>query len=313
MKKIIDNVFDVIIKQNGLIEQEASLLAIKDILFQNFNKKILEKNQKFDFSFSFASRNKKNIRFSYNNFDEKKDFSKKLKKVFSLFGDRFDIDKLNELLEKTKSASAKFQTTIGLEWKQGESLPRFKLYFEELFNFYTSVERRSLLDEIAGCIGFNNLGFDVGDNVGAIAVDFLPDGIYDLKVYDFYPVISRFQIEESLQEFGGKSSKTLLDIFYNELSNEKKSFNYLTRRMSINNLKSIKLYKIYEVQQITDYRASFAEIAHYLKEVNSESRDEIRKIAQLCRRYNSVIYPVIISVDFSSFGNCESDLYLSIK
>lgn len=313
MKKIIDDVFNIIIEENDLRKQAQTLADIRDILFIDFKEEYLLKNQKFDFSFSFAKENKQSLRFSYNNFEEKKEFPGKLKKIFTLFGGKFDIGVLTELLERTGSVSEKFQTTLGLEWEQGKSTPRFKLYFEELFNFYTPSERRRLLGKIANCIDFDISSIDAGHSIGAIAVDFMPEGGYDLKVYDFYPVISRSQLDKYLNDFKIRTSDGLVDAFYNELDKEKRAFNYLTYRMNDEELKSIKLYKIYEVQQINDFRGAFNEVANFLRRIKSGNREEIRRISQLCRANSVMLFPVIASIDFSSADAYKFDIYLSIK
>lgn len=310
MKNIAYHVAEILDAMGDSLQRK-KLRKIITILFEGFDDRNLLRNQKFDFSFSHKKKEPNLVRFSYNNFDEHEAFVKKIIDVFSLFGKSFDLDLLRLLLEKTNSANAPFQTTIGFEWKKGEKIPRIKIYFEELFHFYGRTERMQLLELISE-IMLSPIP-DIGNNeIGAIAVDFLPQKRYDLKVYCVKPYVGKADIIRLLEEYHAKALIPKLDLFYKYLNKEKKCFYYLTFRTHGRKLKSLKLYRIYEVQQIADFRNAFDEIGSLLSAAELK-RTSLKRLLNTCKKNSLLAYPVIVSIDMIFPDKFKIDTYISLK
>lgn len=310
----IDLIFGFLITSNGLLSKEKFIINIREILFADFNNVWKKKNQKFDFSFSFEERGLDGLRFSYNNFGEKEIFYDKALKIFKLFGNKYEIVKLKNILDELDIKNAVFQTTIGFEWKRGDELPRFKIYFEEIHHGISKSDRIKMVKEISKIINFNYKELDINkdDDIGAICVDFLPDKETQLKVYMISDSVDLSYLEKIFSD-----KKYLIDLvrnFFNIFSSEKSCFYYIARRFGGGGLSSIKLYKIYEVGGINDFSKSYEEIFKFLK--YSKAINDVKKIKELLRfalKNKITFYPVISSMDLPVKGDIKSDLYLSMK
>jgi MoaA/NifB/PqqE/SkfB family radical SAM enzyme len=312
IKKFIDELFNFLIKENELLRHKSILEQIKDILFFNFNPSWLSENQKFDFSFSGE---KKALRFSYNNYKEKEKFSEKIIKIFELFEDSYNEDLLIQILNLMNISNDKHQTTIGIEWTKNQNYPRIKLYFEELFHYYTNEERVKILQKICKLIDFNyeKLKIQQDDEIGAFCVDFLLKNEINLKVYFLLKELNEEKIMELISELKISSFKKEVQKFLSFLS-KSKCFYYLTKRFnSRGELLSLKLYKIYETKQFKYFTEPIREILNLLKKLKYNFTIEtIRKLLKMAKKFNLVIYPVIIAIDFSWKG-IKVDSYFSVK
>ena len=310
--KII-SIFDFLIAHNGLSSKKREIERIREILFTDFNNEWKKKNQKFDFSFSFKDRGADSMRFSYNNFGEKKGFYDKTLAIFDLFDDAYNKGTVKRILDALDSRNAVFQTTIGFEWGRGDALPRFKIYFEEIHQKLSPSERMELVEKIAGILDFDRtqLIIKADDVIGAICVDFLPQKKTNLKVYFMSHAIDFSYIKEVFcgRDDAGDAIREFCDIF----SLEKLCFYYMARRFGGGGMQSVKVYKIYEVASIRDFSRSYKEIFHFLK--YSPMKNDVRKFRELLAfslKKKILFYPVISSIDLPLGGSMKYDLYVSV-
>lgn len=312
---VIDKIFRILIKKNGLSKESRKILNIKDILFKDFDTNLLTENQKFDFSFSFKDHIVRGMRFSYNNYGEKKYFSYKIMRVFGIFNGIYDIFMLKSILNIMKSTYHMHQTTIGVEWLEQESYPRFKIYFEEMHHSYTLGERIQKLKKICKCLGlnFDLLRLSRRDNIAAVAIDFLPGSIQNIKTY----ILSKdgAEFRNLLNDKKSSVLQKKLDIFNRTVFNEKKCFYYITRRFSSDSqLASVKLYKIYEVRQISSFEKAILEIKELLAGMNfTREMTQIKEISKLSKEAGLLFYPVIAAIDFMLPGRFKVDIYYSLR
>lgn len=310
----VDLVFEFLINQNRLLNKKELISNLKNILFSGFKDRWRKKNQKFDFSFSFSKSAASGLRFSYNNFGEKKEFYGKALKVFGLFGDVYDTTKLKKILDKLCSKKAVFQTTIGFEWKRGNAMPRFKIYFEEIHQELSKSERIKIIKKIAKIIGFNYemLNLKASDDIGAICVDFLPQKETQLKIYLMLPRVDLHFLKK--MQFGERKVVESEEDFLKSFSLEKSCFYYVAGRFSKGGLNSIKIYKIYEVAKICDFSESYREIFGFLKRFPAkQDLKKFKKLLYFAVKNKIALYPIISSMDFSLEGSVKFDLYLSIN
>jgi MoaA/NifB/PqqE/SkfB family radical SAM enzyme len=312
--KAVDESFAALIKINKLIARGETIQDIKRILFVGFDEKWILQNQKFDISLSSK---KRGMRFSYNNFQEKDDFEKKLVDIFLLLGDVYPVNQLIGILNLMMFDGNKHQTTFGVEWLAGEKLPRIKIYFEELFNVYSNKIILEKLKEICNFlkICFDKLGVDRKEQVGAISVDFTPAQSINLKVYSLHSKIGNKDLEKFIGTAKSMGGGENLRHFLSRLLPEKKSFFYETKRfLETSELSSFKLYKIYEVNRINDrYKKAWHEIRKLLNAANgSEIIKGIKIFKKICKKYKLNLYPVIIAMDESKKGE-NVDLYFSFR
>lgn len=315
MSKAVERTFNSLVSKNCLSQNGIIIDKIRSILFSKFNYSWLAQNQKFDFSFSSDEKNK-GLRFSYNNFAEKDNYEKKFTDVFLLFKDIFWVDKLQELLDYMKTGGDKHQTTIGFEWLSSSFYPRFKLYFEELFHFYTKQEIAAKLKYICKIlkINFSELELKQPDIIGAICVDFLPSKSINLKVYYLYWKFEQINLAAVLKSNNLHKNRRLLPLFLSSLINNIESFYYLTKRFSGGGeLLSIKLYKIYEVLKIGNHKAILDEVKDFLKKSGQNYLlDELLNVENICLENKASLMPVITAIDESKDRE-RIEVYASIR
>lgn len=310
----IDTIFNLLIKRNCL-ENGGKIKKIKKILFRDFNEKWKLFNQKFDFSFSFREKNAGALRFSYNNFGEKKSFYHKILDIFKLFDDEYDSDKLKRILDELNSQTAVFQTTFGLEWLTGENLPRLKIYFEEIHQSIPKEERVKMAQKIAKIINFDSkkIGLSEKSDIGAICVDFLPQNKINYKIY----LISDKIRVDSLRYVFKKRTDLISagEKFLSIFSLEKMSFYYTTYRLDGKKTESVKIYKIYDVDD-RNYDLANKEIIAFLRAPLFGAGASKKKMIDLlifAAKNKIFFYPVIASIDLPLQGDLKIDLYLSLK
>lgn len=313
--KIIERIFDLLIKENHLLRHKTVIHQIRITLFSNFNPSWLSKNQKFDFSFSAYNKKEGGLRFSYNNYGEKNDFNQKILTIFDLLKGNYNKKSLIKILNLMKKTNDKHQTTLGVEWPKDKKQPRLKVYFEELFHQYSRIERLQKIRQVCSLINlkYHSLGLKKEDNVGAFCVDFFPDGQINLKVYLLYRQIKERDLEKITFDQKWQLPITKVQSFLNLLS-ERRCFYYITKRFdSYGKLFSLKLYKIYEVKQFKNFSKAISEILSFLIELKLNSQlKQIKRLLNLCKIHQALFYPVIISIDFSK-NNFKVDSYFSIK
>jgi pyruvate-formate lyase-activating enzyme len=312
--RTIKQSFDFLISKNKLSKHKTIICDIEKILFSGFDANWLLKNQKFDFS---VSSEKNSLRFSYNNFGEKKFFRKKLLDIFTLFGKTYAVAKLKRLLNIMMFDEDKHQTTFGIEWLREDELPRIKVYFEELFNVYSNETVIGKLKEICFSlrIRYDQLGIGKEERVGAICIDFFPSGSTKLKVYFLKRKMDGKKLTKIIESLKSSGKKELLNQFLESLTLEKRAFFYETKRFSeTGNLSSLKLYKIYEVNQIADnFERAWKEIKRFLRATGkAEILKQISPLEKICRKNKMNLYPVIASIDNSSEAE-NVDLYFSFR
>ena len=313
---ILNKIFTVLLKENNFPVVTANrIVEIKNRMFSGFNPRCTLENQRFDFSFSFRDRLIKGIRFSYNNYGEKKDFLRKVIGICGMFGRRYNIRKLRGVLKIMQPGYEKHQTTVGVEWLLGDSYPRFKIYFEELRHYYTINQRVRKLRDIFEYVGFSRRKVNIlpNEDIAAICIDLLPDRGLEIKTYAFTRRLNSFLANIDLKRFSPLCKK--LSLFKNCLFKEKKAFYYFTKRFSPSaDLISIKVYKIYEVKQISDFSLCVAEIKElFVKLGLLKEMRPINLISEICKENKMVLYPVIASVDLKFPNDSKVDLYYSFK
>lgn len=304
---------DFLIAENDLSGKKDAIYKISEILFDRFDEEWKKKNQKFDFSFSFGSESKTGLRFSYNDFGERKDFKKKLASIFDIFPGVYDKDIFMKVMDCFEFFGKKHQTTFGIEWLQGKKRPRIKIYFEELFNYYSG--RKIINQGIALTkILDQKIYFNKTDNIGAFCVDFMDDGGTDFKVYFLYKEKNEEMIDKIKQNISlFLGSKNIFLLFQRIFLLEKNCFYYVTHRLQSGFIFSIKFYKIYEVFKISNFENSFKEIMTFLK-LSKKGGDLafFKKIIIFSVKNKAYLYPVISSIDIR-FEEYKYDVYFSLK
>lgn len=308
LKKTIRPVADLIIKESGLSSRRKFILNILDILFADFKKKWTKENQKFDFSFSFSKKQKSEFRFSYNDFKEKNAiFKKKLIDVFKIFPGIYNEKMLHQILDYLHFPGKLHQTTFGIDWGKGEKYPRIKIYFEELFHYFSKKERIKQANYLGKLLNFNPQ-LKGNENIGALCVDFFPNKKNQLKVY-----IKFNRIKKEISFLNKENFKLIFNNFIRLLSLENHYFNYLTYRIDKSLISSVKIYKIYEIAQIENFKLSYKEIFNFLNYLKYREKTMfLKKIIIFCKKDNLLFYPVISSIDFSKNGY-RFDIYFSIR
>lgn len=313
---IFEDISNLLITHYGLKIHADKVNEIKDILFSGFDETWLKDNQKFDFSISASNNNPRSLRFSYNDFGEKERFKDKLKGIFQLFGGSFPMDQLKELLLIMDAFGNKQQTTIGLDWVSGTRCPRLKVYFEELFHFFAQPEVRIILQRICELLDIDcqKLKISSDDFIGAICVDFIPGGKFNLKIYCKYDNLADSSFLKLLKNNRLESNSKALKSILNSNGARSKAFYYITRRFQPDGLvKSIKLYKIYEIRQIKNSKIIMPEIMKLLLNANDEASEKVfSKISSLCALKGRNVFPVIAAIDHARRSQ-KVDVYFTVK
>ncbi len=153
------------------------------------------------------------------------------------------------------------------------------------------------------------------EKVGAICVDFLPLGATKLKIYFLERHVEIREIRKKTKLLKPSRKRELLDKFVRRLDKEKKKFFYVTKKLDESgNLSSIKLYKIFEVNRISDgFRKAWSEINSFLKVAGKNKLIKQKNFFEkICLENGMNLYPVIIAVDISEKGE-NIDLYFSFN
>ena len=313
---ILNKIFKILLKENSFTSDIAGNISkIKNRIFSGFNSRCTSRNQRFDFSFSFRDKLIKGIRFSYNNYAEKEHFISKVTSVCGIFGSRYNIKKLRGILEIMQPGYLRHQTTIGVEWLLGRPYPRFKVYFEELRQNYAIEERLKKLRDIFGYIGLNQKKMPISskEDIAAICIDLLPNTKLEIKTYTFTKSLNEFLAKSNFKKFPFLYKR--LKVFRGCLLKEDKIFYYFTKRFSsAEELLSEKIYKIYEVNQISDPSLSISEIKELLKRLNLlKEAGQIELISNICKENKLIFYPVIAALDLKLPNESRIDLYYSFR
>ncbi|OGL42836.1 MAG: hypothetical protein A2042_04015 [Candidatus Schekmanbacteria bacterium GWA2_38_11] len=303
---------DFLINEYDLKDHNDVIKKIINILFAGFKNEWKTKNQKFDFSFTFASKKYQGLRFSYNDFGEDRGlYENKILQIFNLFPGVYNKDVLKNILHLMHFPGKKHQTTFGMEWVQGEESPRLKVYFEELFHYYSKFSRIKF-SKILSKLTATKIFLSGKENIGAICVDFLPYSNLDLKIYLLLNSIDNVEMPKNIIKFIN-SSQDIRSAFlnFNDLLNlENHFFNYITYRLNKQSLSSIKFYKIYEINKMNNPDNAYKEIIKYIYLIFNNRINEIKMLFNFCKKNEVSLYPVISSIDLQR-GNCKFDLYFS--
>lgn len=203
------------------------------------------------------------------------------------------------------------QTTLGFEWKKNENYPRIKLYFEELFRFYSNLELFKKMKEICQVLKINNLNekiFFQDLKIGAFCIDFFSQRKTDFKVYFLFR--EKKFLEQVLEKYFSKIPHNMKNLL--NLNSKNKSFFYLTFRIDSNEkVKSLKVYKIYEIQQNPPPILSqiILECITFLK----HQKRFFSYLSNLCESCLFYYYPVILSTETSFSNEFKHDFYFSLK
>ena len=318
-KKDFLNLLKKIIDFQGFNLKQNEIIKVWNILLKDFNWQWLKLNQKFDFSFSYPLSNSqvcsKRFRFSYNNFGEKTNYKKKFLKIFSIYKEgKYNIQVLNSIFELAEKLNNLHQTTLGMEYLANQKFPRLKLYFEELFGCYTPLKIKEILKRIIGILKLERKAslekfFEM--EIGAICVDFLPANKVNLKIYILEKKLNLKKIKKWLKPITPANFKAI-SVFLS-LKNGK-YFYYFTFRFSNKNMvEAIKLYKIYNIRQISNFLPVFKEIFlslnNFSKPVQSAN---FLNLLKLFKNSGFTTFPVIFSFDLS-FQKEKFDLYLTLN
>lgn len=298
---LIRQLFEHLIKQVGLTARQAVLMKACRCLFDDWNAAVLEKNQKFDFSFRFSSGAPMGLRFTYNDFDEKLVCRKKFLDIFSLLATRSTRALAKHILNLVPTP-APFQTTLGLEWLAHEKRPRLKIYMEELPCNTTIKDRQLYLKKITRILGWEERSAArlKKTDPAAIAVDFLAGGEQHLKLY------TQYETEEGARRFLHKIHQTTarqsIDRFLRASGDEPFGFYAVSQRWHDHALRPVglKLYKVYNARQIDDFQRSHREIAKTLEAFRLAKTPQAQLISQtraLCARRSADFYPVLLAFD----------------
>ncbi len=313
---ILNKIFKILLRENKFSAPVSrNILKIKNKMFKRFNPKSTSKNQRFDFSFSFKDRLTPGVRFSYNNYEEKEHFLSKSIDVIEIFSGKYNINKLRDILKVMQPGYLKHQTTLGIEWLVRNSYPRFKVYFEELRQNYPIKERLGKLKEIFQCVGVNPKKTRISpeEDIAAICIDLLADTSLEIKTYTFTKRLNNFLDGINLRSFPVLSKK--LALFRGCLLKENRFFYYFTKRFSQDSkLLSAKIYKIYEVGQISDAGRSILEIEElFIKLGLLKEMWQIKLLSNLCKKNKLILYPVIAALDMQFPEESKIDLYYSFR
>lgn len=295
-------VFEAVLREILPASSRGLCREIRQVLFADFEPRWASENQKFDFSFSAPSLAA--FRFSVSDYGEKQRFEEKLITIFSLCCGGAHRARLSDILRVTRGTNGRHQTTFGLEWRGQATAPRLKVYFEELRGNYSRRERAQLLKNICAAA---ELAMPVGtgkEDISAIGIDFMPGREIMLKSYLYSDWCS-------LGAADGAGLKSFLKI----MTQEKNAFFYKTRRYNREGVpQSHKLYKVYEVRQMTDFSAAFAEIYRALFELGaSKDVERLERYRGVAKINGSIWYPVLCAMDIDDYGKTKIDSYFSLR
>jgi len=311
----LDEIFEHLIKKNRLEAHKDKIRKMTAVLFDGFAPGWLSNNQKFDFSFT-SERDGGGLRFSYNNFGEKTAPRKKFLKVFGLFPDAFDLKALGLFFDCMGKAGDRHQTTIGCAWRQDAPFPRLKIYFEELYHYYTQEEIRDRWRCIAALAGVpaSRARLLLREEVGALAVDFVPFGPYEMKVYYLRPRMDTAGVRAFWGTGALGKRDRLFEAFQKRFLGGDRAFFYVTHRLSREGRPlSFKLYKIFEVCGVSCPESPLDSIKDFFRVGRLRSLEEYLEIVEtIAAKKGICVYPVIIACD-KDRERSRVDLYVSLK
>lgn len=286
LKKGIDSIFysylshlEEKLQINNQILNEAA-----NILFQKPPKKPSDLNQKFDFS--ITSDKTKTVRFSFNDFGEHDESHKKYLKVYSLFPNHCDPDKIKELFRIMNTK--KHQTTFGVELREKEQDTRLKLYFEEFrYNQKFILEKLKKICKVID-YDFNSIAkIAFKEKIVMIGIDFLFDQKINLKIYNRLEILSK-EIRVKLPQK-----------FLNTFPEKEDEFYFMSYRFSDNKLISTKVYKIFDIRK-NRHNASdnLSKVKEFLQCL--EENILTQKIQETCRfmdENGNILVPASFSIE----------------
>ena len=274
---------------------------LRSILFAGFNAAWLRRNQKFDVSYSSPGMDR--WRFSISDFGEKGAFPGKIRRAFSLFGDRYRMHTLEAILAAALPTRGLHQTTFGIDWERGCDYPRLKIYFEELRHRYSRRARARLLRRICSAAGLEDPLSGCRSDLAAVCIDFLPNQRLALKTYLYEDWDRAADGDGPFRDF------------VRTVSRERRAFFYRTLRCDDSGRrKSCKLYKVYEARQIRDFSAARLETYEAIRRWGRvEDVAGIERHRRRAVREGALWYPVLCALDVASAGARRIDAYYSLR
>ncbi|MDP1852666.1 MAG: hypothetical protein Q8L26_00435 [Candidatus Omnitrophota bacterium] len=315
----ISNIIGYLLGEIGGSINKKVVSAVKDSIIKHSNHRDVPAHFKFDFSFSLIKGydHISNFRFTYNNYNEKQSFDKKIINAFNVlnynYKTRYNTLKLKEIFNAIKVRD-KHQTTFGMDWPIG-SYPRLKIYLEELLISDSQKSRLNKISTISKIINFN--GEDIITAlkdylISVIGIDFFCDSTYSIKIYNYSKHLSLGRYRDLLTW----RQYAYFENFFEKFTKEKSAFYQIAYRFDKGgHLIPLKILKIYE-NNISDFSSSYKEIFNFLKCWNLRSHlNAIEDLIKICDKNDFVMYPCIISTDRkrNQGMNYKADLHFSIK
>lgn len=284
MKDGVNIILEKRAKQVGVYNSKCRLLL--DFLFGN-NRFFYGKHFKFDFSLSSHSKERV-LRFSVNGFGERKNFQKKVLKVFEIFKNQTELIVIEQLIRLLDPGSL----TLGLSWGKKQLAPTLKIE-----------------SEIRCARGYSEIGkvLHIKNSQGkeilpsALSVIFDCTGKISLKKYFDSRMISE-RVAFCFPRKGG------------ELKNEKYFFLYAKRMILAGETTGQKKYLVFEsgnslTPKFINERWNYFESIKYLSTADDNFLDWARK---RCQKSGSALYPTIIGAE-NTGKQCKYTYYFSIR
>lgn len=315
----ISNIIGYLLGEMGDSINKEVVSAVKDSIIKCPNHRDILAHFKFDFSFSLIKDydHISNFRFTYNNYNEKKSFDKKIINAFKILNSNhaihYHIFKLREIFDAIK-VTDKHQTTFGIDWPVG-SYPRLKIYLEELLISDSQASRLGKIAAISKILNFDNesiVSVLKDYLISVIGIDFFCDSTCGLKIYNYSKSLrlGRYRDLLTLRQYA------YFESFFEKFAKENSAFYQIAYRFDKESHPiPLKILKIYE-NNISDFNGSYKEVFNFLKCWNLRYHiNVIEGLIKICDKNDFVMYPCIISTDRkrNQSANYKADLHFSIK
>jgi len=296
----IDNIFESLIKENGLSRRKKTIKKILEIIFSGF--KDLNEGPKIEFSFSFAEKKAQSglSFFAHPHYLwQEYAFKDNIRNIFYLFKNIYATEQMEKVLTLSYLAEGKLVSTFGLDWINGQKYPRLKIFFERP-TAGKSLLPGAQIKKICGLLGVkqNDLG-DSSRQISVFGIDFFPGKRIGKKIYSQK---SQLEIEKALLEEVGKKSPNSRNFLTDILSSKKgATFVHLQRLSGNKNPAADKIYKIYDYAHTSHRKnllAAEEEIKNFLR--HSKSRELWQKISRwksFCQNNKLRACPVSVAFD----------------
>lgn len=318
MKRIIDDLLDISMRNEDLERCREKLAAIKKIMFDKPTL-CFKTHHKLIFPISVKDGSQKiPFNFAYTNYKEKREFKNKVSKTIRLFRDRYNADVFLDCVSFFLSADIA-RKVFGVLWLPGKKVPRFKFHFCELqeislkkrFDLIKDINRRIFQDNFHGVL--DPLDFL---NLSLIGIDFDNNTQYELKLYYLYKKSNfcNHFIDTRLK------SSVFIRRLNKKLNAEGDRFMIMLRFNRDSKLLSIKYYRIFERWETdSDIDWILSSAKKIIKEGQFEKMQKyLNQYITLASKYNLGIKLSLLGIDLLVNKNTledsldKSDLYISL-